>query len=60
MLLTWIMPFAFVGIYPAALFLHREEMQNMALLTPVVGAIFLGIGLFAWNYGVKRYKGAGS
>ncbi len=59
-LLTWVIPFAFVGIYPAALFLQREEMTSMALLTPVMGAIFLGIGLLAWNMGVKRYKGAGS
>ncbi|WP_310550479.1 ABC transporter permease [Paenibacillus glufosinatiresistens] len=59
-LLTWILPFAFVGVYPASLFLQRDGMQRMALLTPVMGAIFLGIGLIAWNSGVKRYKGAGS
>ncbi|CAH1059558.1 hypothetical protein PAECIP111894_05770 [Paenibacillus pseudetheri] len=59
-LLTWVIPFAFVGVYPAALFLQREEMTSLALMTPVVGAIFLGIGLLAWSYGVRRYKGAGS
>lgn len=59
-LLTWIIPFAFVGIYPAALFLQRDEMRSMAILTPVVGAVFLAIGLVSWNYGVRRYKGAGS
>ncbi|MNH80342.1 hypothetical protein D3C87_470070 [compost metagenome] len=59
-LLTWIMPFAFVGIYPASLFLHREEMQRMAYLTPVMGIIFFAIGLTVWNYGVKKYRGAGS
>lgn len=59
-LLTWILPFAFVGVYPAALFLDREEMKYMALLTPLVGAVFFVIGLIAWNYGVKRYRGAGS
>ncbi|WP_202404123.1 ABC transporter permease, partial [Paenibacillus sp. OT2-17] len=25
--LTWILPFAFVGVYPASLFLHREDMR---------------------------------
>lgn len=35
-------------------------MTSLALMTPVVGAIFLGIGLLAWSYGVRRYKGAGS
>ncbi|MBP2000355.1 ABC-2 type transport system permease protein [Paenibacillus shirakamiensis] len=59
-LLTWILPFAFVGIYPASLFLERPEMRQMAWLTPVVGIVFLSIGLTAWNYGVKRYRGAGS
>lgn len=59
-LLTWVIPFAFVGIYPAALFLDRSEMHRMALLTPVMGLVFAAIGLTLWNYGVKRYRGAGS
>ncbi|MNJ52437.1 hypothetical protein D3C77_477710 [compost metagenome] len=59
-LLTWIIPFAFVGVYPASLFLHKEEIAHMAFLTPVVGIVFLTIGLVAWNHGVKRYRGAGS
>ncbi|WP_342554151.1 ABC-2 family transporter protein [Paenibacillus sp. FSL R7-0652] len=59
-LLTWIIPFAFVGIYPAALFLDRAEMHRMALLTPVMGLVFAAIGLTLWNFGVKRYRGAGS
>lgn len=59
-LLTWIIPFAFVGVYPASLFLGREEMKQMAFLTPVMGAVFLAIGLCAWKYGIKRYRGAGS
>ncbi|MFD2615139.1 ABC transporter permease [Paenibacillus gansuensis] len=59
-LLTWILPFAFVGIYPAAFFLHKEVSRGFSLLTPVVGMVFLWIGLSVWNYGVKRYRGAGS
>ncbi|MEI2281962.1 MULTISPECIES: ABC transporter permease [Paenibacillus] len=59
-LLTWIIPFAFVGIYPAALFLERAEMHRMALLTPVMGLVFATLGLTLWNFGVKRYRGAGS
>lgn len=58
--LTWILPFAFVGVYPASLFLQREDMRNMALLTPVMGAVFLTLGLLAWNWGIQRYRGAGS
>lgn len=59
-LLTWVIPFAFVGIYPAALFLERSEMHRMALLTPVMGLVFGSVGLLLWNYGVKKYRGAGS
>ncbi|UHA71811.1 ABC transporter permease [Paenibacillus sp. 481] len=59
-LLTWILPFAFVGIIPASYFLNGKGMQLMALLTPVVGVVFLTIGLTMWNIGVKRYRGAGS
>lgn len=59
-LLTGILPFAFAGFYPAAYFLDRSNWGTTALFTPVVGAIFFGIGLFFWNYGVRRYRGAGS
>ncbi|GIP34605.1 ABC transporter permease [Paenibacillus sp. J2TS4] len=59
-LLTWIIPFAFVGFYPAAYFLDRDNWAITALLTPLVGLIFAGIGLSIWNYGVSKYRGAGS
>ena len=56
------LPFAFVGVYPAAYFLERSGDDDiaMAFLTPVVGLVFAGIGLAVWNHGVKRYRGAGS
>ena len=53
-------PFAFVGVYPAAFFLDKEIAQGFALLTPVVGVVFFSIGIIVWNFGVKRYRGAGS
>ncbi|PYI50634.1 ABC transporter permease [Paenibacillus flagellatus] len=58
--LTFVTPFAFVGFYPAAYFLDRDEWGWVALWTPVVGVVFLTIGLSLWNYGVKKYRGAGS
>lgn len=60
--LTWILPFAFVGIIPASYFLDPKEdhISKFALLTPVMGVIVFGIGLTIWNIGVKRYRGAGS
>jgi ABC-2 type transport system permease protein len=60
LMLTWILPFAFVGFYPSAYFLDRSQWGAFALLTPVVGAVFLGLSLLIWNAGIKRYRGAGS
>jgi ABC-2 type transport system permease protein len=58
--LRWIIPFAFVGFYPAVYFLEAGALTRMALLTPVVGGVFFGVSLLLWNYGVSRYRGAGS
>ncbi|WP_110114318.1 ABC-2 family transporter protein [Bacillus sp. CGMCC 1.16541] len=58
--LTWILPFAFVGVYPAAYFLGREEWYGYAFLTPFMGVLFFTISIFLWNTGVKRYRGAGN
>jgi len=59
-ILTWILPFAFVGVYPAAYFLRKEVWYTYTLLTPVMGILFFTIGLFVWNWGVRKYRGAGS
>ncbi|QPC45796.1 ABC transporter permease [Mangrovibacillus cuniculi] len=58
--LTWILPFAFVGVYPAAYFLGRSEWFGYAFLTPVVGVAFFVLSVVLWNAGVKRYRGAGN
>ena len=58
--LTWILPFAFVGFYPAAYFLDKSNFMTMALLTPVVGVVFMVIGMSLWGIGIRRYRGAGS
>ncbi|WP_226530819.1 ABC transporter permease [Metabacillus niabensis] len=58
--LTWILPFAFVGVYPAAYFLDKEEWYVYSFLTPVMGIVFFVLSVFLWNQGVKRYRGAGN
>ena len=58
--LTWILPFAFVGVYPAAYFLGRSEWFGYAFLTPLMGVIFFMIAVWLWNKGVKKYRGAGN
>ena len=59
-ILTWVLPFAFVGVYPAAYFLGRTEWYFYAFLTPVVGLVFIMIAIFVWNIGVTKYRGAGN
>jgi ABC-2 type transport system permease protein len=59
-ILTWILPFAFVGVYPASYFLGKKEWYGYAFFTPVMGIIFFAISVFLWNAGVKRYRGAGN
>ncbi|MFD1735231.1 ABC transporter permease [Bacillus salitolerans] len=58
--LTWILPFAFVGVYPSAYFLGKEEWYGYAFLTPVMGLIFITLAIVIWNIGVTKYRGAGN
>ena len=59
-ILTWILPFAFVGVYPAAYFLGKEEWYMYSFLTPVMGLVCFVVSVILWNSGVKRYRGAGN
>ncbi|KUP08533.1 ABC transporter permease [Bacillus coahuilensis p1.1.43] len=58
--LTWILPFAFVGVYPSAYFLGKSEWYVYSFLTPIIGIVFFCFSIFLWNEGVKRYRGAGN
>jgi ABC-2 type transport system permease protein len=58
--LTWILPFAFVGFYPASYLLDRGEWRLFAYLTPVVGLVFIMIAVILWNRGIRHYRGAGN
>jgi ABC-2 type transport system permease protein len=58
--LTWILPFAFVGVYPASFFLGKKEWYGYAFLTPVLGIVFFILSILLWNQGVKKYRGAGN
>ncbi|MCU6711862.1 ABC-2 family transporter protein [Paenibacillus sp. J5C_2022] len=60
--LTWLLPFAFVGVIPASYFLEKkaDDLSKLAMLTPVMGLVVFTLGLALWNHGVKRYRGAGS
>ncbi|MFC4319866.1 ABC transporter permease [Litchfieldia salsa] len=58
--LTWILPFAFVGVYPASYFLGKTEWYVYAFMTPVIGIVFFIFAVVLWNFGVTKYRGAGN
>ncbi|MGE8080301.1 ABC transporter permease [Peribacillus loiseleuriae] len=59
-LLTWVLPFAFVGVYPAAYFLGKKEWYAFSFATPLIGIIFFMVAILIWNKGVRKYRGAGN
>lgn len=58
-LLTWVLPMSFTAFYPATYLLDRAAWRAYALATPVAGLAAFGLGLLAWNAGLRRYRGAG-
>lgn len=59
-ILTFILPFAFTGYFPAALLLGKKEGLTGGILTPLVGLVVFLIGVLIWNRGIRRYTGAGN
>ncbi|MXQ55576.1 ABC transporter permease [Shimazuella alba] len=58
--LTWLLPFAFVGFYPASYLLDRGDWRFYAYLTPLVGVVYFAIAVLLWNRGIRHYRGAGN
>jgi ABC-2 type transport system permease protein len=60
--LTAIVPFAFVNFYPASVLLDKEGQLLpgwIGWLTPVVGTVAFSGAYRVWMRGVNRYQGAG-
>ena len=60
LLLTFILPFAWVAFYPATWFLGTSEFRQYALFTPLVGIVIVGLAYTIWRRGVRRYASTGS
>ena len=61
LLITVIIPFSFVGIYPASLFVGHEPLSLWpALATPLVAAAGLTFANLLWQRGISRYNSSGS
>lgn len=63
-LLTFVVPFAFVNFYPAQYFLNKSGdylfHPVFQFATPLVGLAFVFIAYQVWKLGLKRYESAGS
>lgn len=58
--LTWVLPVAFIGFFPAAYFIaDMQEYAVYAWLTPGVGLVCMGLGVGMFMLGTRRYSGAG-
>ncbi|MBU3905261.1 MAG: ABC-2 family transporter protein [Nanoarchaeota archaeon] len=58
--ISLIVPVAFIGYYPAQIFIGQGLWLNAAYLTPVVAIILFFIASRVWNFGLKNYTSTGS
>ncbi len=62
-LLTFILPYAFINYYPCQYFLGKDEnlfFPWFQYLTPVVGVVLFVLSYFAWKKGLNAYQSTGS
>jgi ABC-2 type transport system permease protein len=57
-LITFVLPLAFAGFYPATFFLGRSEWSAFAAAQPFVAAACMAAGYAAWRVGLRRYTSA--
>jgi ABC-2 type transport system permease protein len=63
--LTFVLPFAFMNYFPASYLLQKDNgilnlSPQVGLLTPVVGVVWLGAAYAFWRIGLNHYQGTGS
>ena len=57
---TYIIPFAFTGYYPALYFLTGQNPLFNIGGTVIISVIFMSISLLIWHKGLSAYESAGS
>ncbi|MDQ2663344.1 MAG: ABC-2 family transporter protein, partial [Candidatus Eremiobacteraeota bacterium] len=65
LILTFVLPFAFMNYFPATYFLHKAETAlylapQVGLLTPAIGLAWLALSYVFWRFGLQHYQGTGS
>lgn len=59
-LITFLIPMAFVGFYPALFFLRPQEGNILMYATPMIGIVMFIVAYQFWKIGVSRYSGTGT
>ena len=64
-LLSFVLPFAFMNYFPAAYFLHKTNLglsisPAAGAFTPLVGAVWIAVAYTFWRFGLHHYQGTGS
>jgi ABC-2 type transport system permease protein len=63
-LLTFVLPFAFMNFYPASVILGKETGVPfpawLGYTTPLVGIILLVLSILFWNWALKKYQSTGT
>lgn len=58
-LLTFAVPLAFAGFYPATFFFDRPDWHAYALAQPAVAVVCVLAGYAMWRWGLTKYASAG-
>ncbi len=59
-ILSWIVPFAFVAFYPATHFFSRGGFEVYCYLTPVMALLCFLVASLSWKFGVSKYSSVGN
>ncbi|MGG4144243.1 ABC-2 family transporter protein [Paenibacillus algorifonticola] len=63
-ILTFILPYAFINFYPAQYFITKDDFvffnHNVQYFSPVVGVVCFVLAYRFWLFGVNHYKSTGS
>lgn len=60
-MLTWVLPFAFISFHPSSVILQKPGSQFwVGCLTPIIGIIVAFVTKFIWKLGLLRYQGTGN
>jgi ABC-2 type transport system permease protein len=63
-LVTGLIPVAFINYYPTLLLLGKTEQAGgwgwLGMMSPVVALLLLALAMLVWRIGIKRYSSTGS